>query len=410
MTKHRLDPPADGSRFAAAAGQPRRASASTRSLDEACAALAARLRERLPEIQAAIATRVYAISDPREVADPAYLQGLNAALAAAVELRLAVLELGERHAPAVPPVLLAQARLDARDGVSLDTVLRRYFAGNTLFGDFLVEEAERVEVPSSALRRLLGEQATLGDRLLAAVSAEHAREATSWPTNSAERRRECVKSLLAGELVDYSELEYDLGAQHLAVMAKGEGSREAMRVLAERLDRRLLAVCREEEPIWACWLGGRFSLAAEQALRALGELPLDGVLVTVGEPGEGLAGWRLSHRQAKAALQVAERGGRAIVRYADVALLASVLRDDLATTSLHQLYLEPLERARDGGKVSRETLRAYFAAERNISSTAAVLGVDRRTVSNRIRAIEDLLGRPLKDIATELETALRLDD
>jgi DNA-binding PucR family transcriptional regulator len=193
-------------------------------------------------------------------------------------------------------------------------------------------------------------------------------------------------------------------------MARGEGAPEAMRVLAGRLDRRLLAVCREEESIWACWLGGRRPLEAEQALQALGEISLDRVFVTVGESGEGLSGWRLSHRQAKAALPIAERRGQAILRYADVALLASILRDDLVATSLHQLYLEPLERARDGGKVGRETLRAYFAAERNISSTAAVLGVDRRTVANRIRAIEDLFGRPLKDFATELETALQLDD
>lgn len=107
------------------------------SLDEACSALASRLRERLPEIQAAIATRVYAISDPQDVADPAYLQGLNAALAAAIDYRIAVLEVGERRPPAVPAVLLAQARLDARDGVPLDTVLRRYFAGSGLFGDLV---------------------------------------------------------------------------------------------------------------------------------------------------------------------------------------------------------------------------------------------------------------------------------
>ncbi len=357
----------------------------------------------------AIATRVYAISDPHDVADPGYLQGLNAALAAAIDYRLAVVEVGERQAPAVPPVLLAQARLDARDGVPLDTVLRRYFAGNTLFGDFLVEEAERAEVSGAALRRLLGAQATLSDRLLEAVSEEHVREAKNRPTSAAEWRRECVKSLIAGELVDHSQLGYDLDAHHLALMAKGEGAPEAMRVLAGKLDRRLLAVRREEEPVWACWLGGWSPLEAEQALRALGEISLDRVFVTVGEPGEGLTGWRLSHRQAKAALPIAERREQSVLRYADVALLASILRDDLVATSLRQLYLEPLERARDGGKVARETLRAYFAAERNLSSSAAVLGVDRRTVTNRIRAIEDLFGRPLKDFATELETALQLD-
>lgn len=372
--------------------------------------LAAGLRERLPELQGAIATRVYAISDPRDVADLAYLEGLNAALAAAVEYRLAVLEAGERRAPAVPPVLLAQARLDARDGVSLDTVLRRYFAGNALFGDFLAEEAERARVPGSVLRRLLGTQATLADRVLAAVSAEHALEAKNRPSSAAERRRECVKSLLAGELVDHSELGYDLDAHHLAVMAKGEGAEELMRGLAGTLDRRLLAVRREEEPTLACWLGGQRALVAEQALAALADVVPDGVFVTVGEPGEGLSGWRFSHLQAKAALPIAERNGRPVLRYADVALLASIARDDLVVTSLRQLYLEPLERGRDGGKIARETLRAYFDAERNISSTAAALGVDRRTVRNRIRAIEERLGRPLKGSLADLEIALRLDD
>ncbi len=409
MSKRGLQRRSDGSR-SAAAGRDRPASTRAGSMEEVRSALVSSLRERLSELQAAIATRVYAISDPRDVADPAYLQGLNAALAAAIDHRLAVLEAGERHALAVPMALLAQARLDARDGVSLDTVLRRYLAGNAVFGDSLVEEAERAKVPSSALRRLLGEQATLGDRLLAAISAEYGQEAKNQPRSAAERRRECVKSLLAGELVDHSELGYDLDAHHLALMAKGEGAEELVRGLASTLDRRLLAVRREEEPIWACWLGGRRQLTAEKVLRALSDVGSDGVFITAGEPGEGLSGWRFSHLQAKAALPVAERRGQPVLLYADVAMLASILRDDLIAGSLRQLYLAPLEQAKDGGKVARETLRAYFMAERKISSTAAALGVDRRTVRNRIRAIEGLIGRSLKASAVDLEIALRLDE
>lgn len=387
----------------------RLASSREASLPEVRAALAARLRERLPELRGAIATRVYAISDPRDVADPAYLEKLDSALVAAIDHRLAVLEAGERQAPPVPPVLLAQARLDARDGVPLDTVLRRYFAGTTLFGDFLVEEAERAEVAAPNLRRLLGEQATLGDRLLAAVSAEHAREAGSRPSSAADRRRELVKRLGAGELVDHSELGYELDACHLGLMAKGEGAEKLLGDVARRLDRGLLAVQREEEPIWAAWLGGQRSLAAEDAVLALADLVPDRLTVTLGEPAEGISGWRFTHRQAKAALPIAERSGQPVVRYSDVAVLATIERDDLAAASLRQLYLEPLERTRDGGGVARETLRAYFAADRNVSSTAAALGVDRRTVRNRIRSIEDLLGRPLHGSLADLEIALRLD-
>jgi hypothetical protein len=379
------------------------------SVEQARSLLSERLRARLPELKTAIATRVYAISDPRDVTDPAYVEGLNAALAAAVEYRLEVLEVGERRVSEVPAELLAQARLDARDRVPLDTVLRRYFAGNALFADFLAEEAEGAGVPNAVLRNLLAAQATVGDRLLAAVSAEHAREAQVRPSGTAERRRECVKRLLAGEFADHSELEYDLEAQHLGLMAKGEGAEALMRELAKGLDRRLLAVKREEEPVWACWLGGSQPTEAAEAGRVLGGLATKGVVVTIGEPAEGLAGWRFSHLQAKAALAAAERRGATLTRYAEVAFEAAILRDDLLARSLRQLYLEPREGMRDGGKVARETLRAYFAAERNISSTAAALGVDRRTVRNRIRAIEELVGRPLSVVAADLEIALRSD-
>lgn len=379
-------------------------------MDEVRSALAARLRMRIPELEASIATRVYAIEDPRDVADGGYIRGLHAALAAAVAYAVDAVEMGERRLPDVPVPLLAQVRLAARSGVALDTVLRRCIAGNALLDDLIVAEAERGEVPSSALRRLLASQATLFERTLAAVSDEYTRETRNRPTGAAARRRECVKQLLAGELADHSELGYDLEAHHLAIVVKGEGGDEVIRELATKLGRRLLAVRHEEEPLWACWLGGRSQLAAERVLRALGDGVPAGVIVAVGEAGEGLGGWRFSHRQAKAALPVAERRGEAVLGYGEVALLATILGDELIATSLRQLYLAPLERARDGGAVAKRTLRAYFAAERNVSSTAAALGVDRRTVTNRIHAIEGLLGRPLQAAAADLEIALRLDD
>jgi len=326
------------------------------------AVLASRLRERLPELRSAVATRVYAIADPHEVADAGYRERLDAAVTAAIEYRLAVLELGQRRAPAMPEVLLAQARLDARDGVALDTVLRRYFAGGALFGDFLAEEAERADVPSSALRSLLAAQSAVAERMIAAVSEEHARETKNRPRTAEERIREQVKALLAGELVDRNGLDamlnYELEGSHLGLMVKGEDGEKLLRDLAAGLDRRLLFGKREEEPLWGAWLGGRSPLSAEKAVAVAKELSTDQVFVTIGEPAEGLVGWRFSHHQAKVALPIALRTGRHVLRYAEIAVLAAIARDDLTTTSLRKLYLEPLERGRDGGGLARETLRA----------------------------------------------------
>ena len=105
--------------------------------------LAARLRGRLAELRAAVATRIRAIDDPARVPDPAYREGLETALPAAVEYSIACLEGGEHRPPEVPVEILAQARLDARDRVPLDTATRRYLAVSAIFGDFLAEEAER---------------------------------------------------------------------------------------------------------------------------------------------------------------------------------------------------------------------------------------------------------------------------
>jgi hypothetical protein len=354
------------------------------------------------------------VADARELADPAYLKYLDSLRAnrpAVLEYAVAVIELGERRGPDVPASVLASACLAARSGVALDAVLRRYSSGNALCVDVLVEEAEQVGVSSSDLRRLLHRQATLSDRLLKAASEEHARETQSRPTTTAEWRRKYIKALLSGRQPSGDvELGYELGGSHLGLMAKGEGAPEAVRELAKSLDRRLLIDRLDEEPVWTCWLGGGSSLATEEALRALDALPPGQIVVALGEPGVGITGWRLSHRQARAALPIAERRGQPVLRYADVAVLASVLRDDLGVASLRQLYLEPLERGRDGGAAARETLRAYFAAERNVSSTAAALGVDRRTVANRLRAVEELFGRPLGNIAADLEMALQLAD
>ena len=88
-------------------------------------------------------------------------------------------------------------------------------------------------------------------------------------------------------------------------------------------------------------------------------------------------------------------------------MLAAALRDELLGASLRRLHLDPLDHEADGGKRARETLRADLAAERNVSSTAAALGVTRRTVANRLRAIEERLGGRLA--AAELEVALALD-
>ncbi len=378
-------------------------------IEEVRSGLLARLQVRRPEMEQAALTRIHAVSDSAEAPDPTYVEGLRGAVAAALDYGLATIASSEERAPPLPTVLLAQARLAARNGISLDTVLRRYFAGYTLLGDFVIEEAEATGLGGAALKRLLRTQAALFDRVVTAVTEEYSREEEGRLGSAEQRRAERVRRLLDGELLDASELEYDFSAHHLGAIASGPEAPQALRELARTLDRRALLVPRDEGTVWV-WLGSRRRGDPAEIERLLpADFPPQ-LSLAIGEPGEGMDGWRRTHRQARAALPIALRSPKTLTRYADVALLASVIEDDLLAASLHQLYLVPLGAERDGGEALRQTLRAYFEAERNVSSTAAALGVNRQTVVNRLHAIEERFDRPLSNCAAEVEVALDLED
>ena len=381
-----------------------------RSPEPARAELHSRLRERCKEIEAAVITRVTAIDEGSEALDLVYAEGLRSAIAASVEHCLLAVELGEERIPTAPAALLTQVRLAARSKVSLDTVLRRCVAGHALISDFLVEEAERERLLDGlGLQRMLRAQASVADRVLAVVGEEHARELEGKLLSTADRKAERVERLLAGELLDTTGLAYEFNFWHLGAIGYGPRALEAFRKLATSVDRRLLVIDRGKGTAWA-WLGGRRPIEQPDFERRLRATWPEEVSIAIGEPSRGLAGWRLTHRQAKAALPIALRGSQRQVRYADVALLASILQDDLLARSLHQLYLTPLEAERDGGKTLRKTLRAYFAAERNVSSAASALGVSRQTVINHLHGVEEKLGRQLGCCAAEFEAALRMEE
>jgi len=100
---------------------------------------------------------------------------------------------------------------------------------------------------------------------------------------------------------------------------------------------------------------------------------------------------------------------KAVVRYADVSVVASVSQDEVALSSLQELYLRPLSGEKNGGVALRDTLRAYLSSARSITSAAAILGVSRQTVRSRLREAEEKLGCSLDACGCDLEIALRID-
>ena len=389
-----------------------------------------RLRERREEIVRAIFARVReAVPDPAAERDVTYMEGMREAVMAALDYGLdGIARIGSdartgsdgviagepwRSVP-IPTQALAQARRSARGGVSVEATLQRYFVGHALLWDCVLEEADRVGPESRTLREMSRAQSALLERLTAAIAREHDEERKRMGRSREQLMAERVRALLAGRGEGIGqgsgELEpgYDLDGAHVGAIARGAGAHEALRRLALELDRRLLSVAQGEGTVWA-WLGGRRAPAMCELEHAAGGLTLE-VVLAVGEPALGVDGFRSTHEQAQAALAVALRRPRALTRYAEVALVASALKDELLARTLIEVYLAPLEDSRGGGPVLRETLRAYLTTELSVSSAAAALGVDRKTVSSRLRTIEERLGRSLHPCPAELTVALLLEE
>ncbi len=380
----------------------------SRSQHEIRADLVERLRSRSAEIEDAIFNRVRALASPTESEDADYRAGLRATVAESVDYALTSIERGEESTEAIPPAAAAQARRAARSGVGLDTVLRRYAAGDRLVSEIIMDEAGRF--PADALRQILSTQGPHVDRLMASVAAEYMAELELMRRSPAQRVAERVKKLLAGDApLDAEGLDYEFEAWHLGLVVTGTGGEAAVRVLATAVGREPLVIMRSDDTAWA-WLGGRERLeVSELQCHAVAEV-LGDLTLAVGEPRWGLDGWRLTHREAQAAQQVMLHRSQPFTKASSVILLAAVLRDEPLAESLRETYLAPLDGQGDSGAVLRETLRAYFAAGFNAATAAASLQVDRHTVQRRLRKVEQALGRLLTSCHAELEVALSLEE
>jgi hypothetical protein len=366
--------------------------------------LAARVRARSPEIEQAFITRISAIAEFEM--DPEFLVGLRTSGKEAVDYALSAVEEGENWSTAVPPSVAAQIRLLAREGAPLEAMLRGYAIVHNLLMEILTEEMD--PLPKDALGYMLRVGSQQSDRLMMAFTNEYVNEVARLERSSAQQLAERVQQLLADEELLDAELDYDLDAWHLGVIALGKAPELSVRHLAEELGCRLLLVPRGPETTWA-WLGAQRSVSVSEFERLASSGLSTSVSFAFGEPRKRIDGWRLTHQEAQLALTVMRRSSERLVRCSDVALLAAAARDETTVEFLLDAYLRPLERRKDGDALKR-TLRCYLTANCNAASAAAALGIDRHTVQRHLGKIEESLGRSLGSCRAELEVALRLDE
>ena len=310
----------------------------------------------------------------------------------------------------LPPEAREFARLLARLGIGLEVLLRLYRIGHAVTWERWLELAEaRISDPQQRTDAISQASRYMFDwvDLAAARLAElHAGEDQAARRGREQRVLEAVRGVLAGggptAAEAHAALGYDLETWHVALVVSGPDAEVATEAAASSLGAsQRLVVPLSADLAWA-WVGRRKPFERELEIA-----PLEDSAVAAGRPFEGRDGFRQSLAQAREAHRVRELAGR-LRHYRDSGLLALALRDPDAAAMFCEEELLGIEGDEAHSRALRETLLAWFAAGHNGASAAAALGVHENTVANRLRTVEQRIGRPLASRRAELEVALRL--
>jgi sugar diacid utilization regulator len=328
-----------------------------------------------------------------------------------------------------PPATVDYARELVRHGVSIDGLLRAYHIGHATFFEIWVSGLRSHVTDPAAVARGIEEGATWTFEYVQALTRDliqrYADERERWVRSAAALRIETIRALINGDRLDATtasqRLRYDLDRDHVAFVVwmteedQGAIHLSALEGLASRLATDLGAASALVVPVGrqvvAAWIGSRDGCPAVPAGLRIEDAPDGGTLAAFGRPGAGVDGFCRSHLEAMSARRVAQLAGRRpgmVTRFADVTLMALTSVDQRAARDFVAAELGPLAAQDDDTRRLAATLRAYLEERSSPRRTAQRLGVHENTIANRLRAVEELRGRPADERIAETLVALRL--
>lgn len=353
-------------------------------------------------------TREYVeVSIPELARSVDFTRGLE--ISAEANILGILLALGSDGSGAQPP----QEALDFADEavmrqVPLAAVLRGYRLG--------VEHWLRWSAPAIARHADFADQADelqlavtvavrYSDRLSEIMIVEYERELQRRATSGAARRAALVGAVLTGDMVDLDDtshqLHYPLRGRHVGLSLHiGAGSSNQVEALEA------------EARSFAAGVGATGLLTMATGLTTMdawvtvaeeGERPkspnLENVTIGVGTPATGLAGFIRSHREAQGALEILHMAapGRLdpITYYDEVRLLSLMVKDIPGARAFAFSTLGSLAGTDERTRELRETLLAFFQANKSYTAVAVSSHLHKNTVVQRVTRASELAGRDM---------------
>jgi DNA-binding PucR family transcriptional regulator len=387
--------------------------------------------EWLPSVSQDITDAIHAeLADVN--ADPELRASTYASTDSVLRLIVDLSRTGRPPSEAVPPpAAVDYAREFVRRGLPVDSLLRAYHIGQgTFFRRWATRAHELIVDPQELTEAVeLGANWTFDyvDRLSDGLVQRYGQERERWVRSAAAVRSQVIDGLLAGEPLDAerasSRLGYELGRNHLAFAIwtdAPEGRSDVALAMIERAAVHLVSSLGMAAPLLVprarMCIAGWIGLRGDTHIVDLGRARIDvrsfpTVLAAFGSPGVGVAGFVRGHHEAFHARRIAQltqqRAGT-VIHYDAVALAALASTDVGEAREFVRAELGQLLGDDDQFVRLNATLRVYLEENMSPSRASRRLGVHENTISNRIKAAQELLPHPIEQRTCELQVALRL--
>jgi hypothetical protein len=306
------------------------------------------------------------------------------------------------------------ARIAARNDISLSSVLNGYRVSHATALDHMLEQAAedgtQTEVLVTASQRVfrhMDSVVPMGTR----AYIDERRRVHSRPDRS---RLTAVRAVLAGAEdwegaglpgLASGQPSYPLSGHHVAVVLSASQPAAVLNAVAQAIGSApLLAVQMPDGGVWM-WIA--CSLCEHDVAEALRCTMRGPVHAGVSGHEPGVHGFRAAHRKAQLALRIGIQRGSPVTAFSEVALEALAFGGEQLARQFVAAEMGGLTQDSRRATTLRQTLGSYFSRG-SAAAAAQDLGVSERTVTYRLRHVEQMLGRPLTARRAELETALRL--
>ncbi len=328
---------------------------------------------------------------------------------------------GESDATLASTEVIEIAHDFARRGLELGDLLRSIRVGYVVLATALLDAATEPHQDNTAeLRRISVLLFELMDDFTGVAASAFLDEQRAWEADISAARLDIVRTLVDGEPVDTTHAErilnYPLAAHHVGVIASRANPRSY-----DRLDLRGVVgpVLRHWGsptstlivPVGAhsLWAWAAFNHAPQRDGPGLPRF--DQITVGIGQPGNGVEGFRRTHFEALAVERLRALSGAprpTSIAHHEIDLEALLLADADAARHFAERYLGPLAASDPRTGELRSTLRFYLDSDHSLAKVAATKHISRNTVTYRVQQALTMCEHGAGESTAKLRNALAI--